>query len=109
LQCADRQTWDQATAKRLPACSDGLIKLSNAAGLNVTEHVTGAAQENDAVAGGIRSIPFELVVRDFDFRSVGDVRPAERFVGPIVIDGRVSFAVSDMDFIGPIGISFAAA
>ena len=70
-----------------------VIFRSDAAGLHVTEHVTGAAQENDAVTGGVRSIPFEFVVRDFDFGSVLEVRPAERFVGPIIggILGAVAY------------------
>src|SRR5712691_10101235 len=77
-------------------------------GLNVTEYVTVAAQEYDAVTGWIRSVPFELVVRDFYFRSDLDVRPAARFVGPVVGDLRVGLAVPDMDFIGPVGVGFAA-
>ena len=61
-----------------------MINRSGAAGLNVAEHVTLAAQEYDAVAGGIRFVPFEFVVRNFDFRSEVDVGPAARFVGPII-------------------------
>jgi hypothetical protein len=81
-----------------------LIKPSRAAGLNVTEHVTVAAQEEDAVAGGIRSVPFEFVVRDFDFRAVVDVSPAERFIRPVIRDAHVGLAVSDKDFIGPVSV-----
>lgn len=109
MQGADRQTGVQAATERLPTRSDGLINRSDAAGLSVTEHVAVAAQEDDAATGGIRFIPFEFVVQDFDFRSALDVKPTERFIGPIIGDGRVGIAVSDMDFVGPIGISFAAA
>jgi hypothetical protein len=77
---------------------------SNAAGLHVTEHVTAATEKDDAVTGGIRFIPFEFMIRDFDFRSVADVRPAERPIGPIIGDARIGLAVPDMDFIGPIGV-----
>jgi hypothetical protein len=59
-------------------------------------------------AGWIRFVPFEFVVRDFDFRSDIDVRSAERFVGPVIGDYRVGFAISDMDFICPIGVGFSA-
>ena len=79
------------------------------AGLNVTEHVTVAAQEEDAVTGGIRSVPIEFVVRDFDFRSVVDVSPPERFIRPVVRDAHVGLAVPDVDFIGPVGVCFTAA
>src|SRR5882724_5554655 len=81
---------------------------SDAPRLNVTEYVTVAAQEYDAVTGWIRSVPFELVVRDFYFRSDLDVRPAARFVGPVVGDLHIGLAVPDMDFIGPVGVGFAA-
>jgi len=100
LQGADRQTGVQAAAERLPTRSDELINRSDAAGLSVTEHVAVAAQEDDAATGGIRFIPFEFVVQDFDFRSALDVKPTERFIGPIIGDGRVGIAVSDMDFVG---------
>jgi hypothetical protein len=53
------------------------------------------------MAGRIRFVPLEFVVRDFNFRSDVDVRPAARFVGPIIGDYRVGFAVSDVDFIRP--------
>src|SRR6266704_1072722 len=81
---------------------------SSAPGLNVTEYVTVATQEYDAVTGCIRSVPFELVVRDFYFRSDLDVRPAARFVGPVVGDLHIGLAVPDMDFICPVGVGFAA-
>jgi hypothetical protein len=51
-------------------------------GLDVTEHVAVATQEYDAVAGWIRFVPFEFVVRDFNFGSDVDMRPAARLVGP---------------------------
>jgi hypothetical protein len=60
------------------------------------------------MAGRIRSVPFEFVVRDFDFRPDVDVRPAARFIGPVISNDRVGFAVSDMDFISPVGIGLAA-
>ena len=85
------------------------MKRSDPAGLNVTEHVTAATEKDDAVTGRIRSIPFELMIRDFDFRSVADVTPAERFIGPLIGDPRVGLAVPDMDFIGPVGVGLAAA
>jgi hypothetical protein len=80
----------------------------DATGLNVTEYITGAAQEYDAVTGWIRFVPFEFVVRNFDFRSDVDVRPAARFVGPIIGDCRVGFAVSDMDVICPVSVGLTA-
>jgi len=81
---------------------------SNTAGLNVTEYVTGATQEYDAVTGWIRFVPFEFVVRDFNLRSEGDVRPAARRIISIVGYPRIGLAVPDMDFIGPVGVGFAA-
>jgi hypothetical protein len=42
LQCADRQTWLQATAERLPACSDGLISVQQRiATLSGADHYIG--------------------------------------------------------------------
>lgn len=69
------------------------MNRSDAAGLDVTEYMTVAAQEDDAVTGGIRFIPFEFVVRDFDLRSVLDMMSAKRFIGPVIGDGRVGLAV----------------
>jgi hypothetical protein len=46
------------------------------------------------VAGWIRFVPFEFVVRDFDFCSDVDVRPEERPIGAIIGDYRVGSAVS---------------
>src|SRR3979490_1916820 len=92
-------------ASRLLAIFD----RSDTPGLNVTKHVTVAAQEYDAVTGWIGFVPLEFVIRDFNFRSDVDVRPAARVVGPVVGDYRVGFAVSDMDFISPVGVGFAAA
>jgi len=63
--------------------------------LNVAKHVSVAAQEYDAVASRIRPIPFQLVARDFNFRSGLDVRPSSRLIGPVVGDDRVGFAVAD--------------
>jgi hypothetical protein len=60
------------------------------------------------MAGRIRFVPLEFIIRDFNFRSDVDVRPAARFVGPIIGDYRVGFSVSDMDFISPVGVGFAA-
>jgi hypothetical protein len=60
------------------------------------------------MAGRIRFVPLEFIIRDFNFRSDVDVRPAARFVGPIIGDYRVGFAISDMDFISPVGVGFAA-
>jgi hypothetical protein len=34
--------------------------------------------------------------------------PAARLVSPVIGDGRVGFAVSDMNFISPIGVGLAA-
>jgi hypothetical protein len=115
LQCPARQAGHATTVQQLRPYPDGLIcndgrdETSDAAGLNVTEHVPGAAQEYDAVPGRIRFVPFEFVVGDFDFGSDVDVGPATRLVGPIVSHDRVGFAVPDMDFVSPIGIGFAAA
>src|SRR5450631_1645456 len=88
---------------------DTIPMESDAPRLNVTEHVTGTAQEYDAVTGRIRFVPFEFVVRDFDLGSDVDVRPAARRVIPVIGDPRVGLAVSDMDFICPVGVGFAAA
>jgi hypothetical protein len=85
------------------------IGKSGASGLHVTEYVAGAAQEHDAVTCGIALVPLEFVVRDFNFRSAIDVRPLQRFVRAIVRDGDEGPALSNMDFIGPIGIGLAAA
>jgi hypothetical protein len=52
-------------------------------------------------AGWIRFVPFEFVVRDFDFRSDVDARPVARLIGAIIGDYRIGFAISDMDFIRP--------
>jgi len=82
---------------------------SDTPGLNVTKHVTVAAQKNDAVTGWIGFVPLEFVIRDFNFRSDVDVRPAARLVGPVVGDYRVGFTVFDMDFISPVRVGFAAA
>jgi hypothetical protein len=60
------------------------------------------------VTGWIRPVPLEFVVRNFNLRSDLDVRPAARFVGPVIGDCGVGFAVSDMDFISPVGVGFAA-
>jgi hypothetical protein len=60
------------------------------------------------VAGGIRSVPFEFLIRDFDFRSDVDMRPVARFVGPVIGDDCVGFAISDVDFISPVGVGFPA-
>jgi len=49
------------------------------------------------------------MVRDFDSRSDGDVRPLQRRVRPVIGDGREGFLASDVDFIGPSCIGFAAA
>ena len=81
---------------------------SGAPGLNVTEYVTGAAQENDAVACRIAIVPFEFAVWNFNFRSDIDMRPAQWLVRSIVCYCRVGLAVPDMDFISPIGVGFAA-
>jgi hypothetical protein len=86
-----------------------IFDRSDTPGLNVTKHVTVAAQEYDAVTGWIGFVPLEFVIRDFNFRSDVDVRPAARVVGPVVGDYRVGFAVSDMDFISPVRVGFAAA
>jgi hypothetical protein len=95
---------------RVPATERGgtTIDRSGSRRLNVTEDVTGAAQEYDAVSGRIASVPFEFVVWNLDFRSDIDVRPLERFVGSIIRDGGVGLAVSDMDLIGPIRVGLAA-
>ncbi len=92
-------------ASRLPAIFD----RSDTPGLNVTKHVTVAAQKYDAVTGWIGFVPLEFVIGDFNFRSDVDVRPAARLVGPVIGDYRVGFAVSDMDFISPVRVGFAAA
>jgi hypothetical protein len=60
------------------------------------------------VAGRIRPVPFEFVVRNFDHRSDIDVRPTARFVGPVIGDCHVGLAVFDVDFIRPVGVRFAA-
>src|SRR5450631_4698249 len=88
---------------------DAIPIESDAPGLHVAEHVTGTTQEYDAVTGRIRFVPFEFVVRDFDLGSDVDVRPAARRVIPVIGDPRVGLAVSDMDFICPVGVGFAAA
>jgi hypothetical protein len=85
-----------------------ILDPSDAAGLNVAEYVTVAAQEYDAVTGWIGLVPFEFIVRNFNLRSGLDVRPAARLVGPVVGDDRVGFAFPDMDFISPIGVGFTA-
>jgi len=78
-------------------------------GLDVAVNVTGAAQEHDAVAGWIRFVPLEFVVRDLDLGAYVDMRPVPRLVRPIVGDGGVGLAVPYMDLIGPIGVGLAAA
>ena len=91
-----------------PTRGGATIHLSGTTGLNVTEHVTGAAQENDSVAGWITAVPFEFVDGNFNFRADIDMGPAQLFVRPIVCYDHVGLAISDMDFIGPIGVGFAA-
>jgi hypothetical protein len=56
----------------------------------------------------IASVPLELVVWNFNFRSDLDVRPLERFVRAIIRYCGEGPAVSDMDFISPIGVGLAA-
>ena len=56
----------------------------------------------------IAFVPLELVVWNFNFRSDVEVRPAQRFVGPVISDCHIGFAVPDMDTISPIGVGFAA-
>src|SRR5882724_3842261 len=82
---------------------------SDTPGLDVTEDVSVTAQEQDAVAGWIRAVPFQLVMGDLDFRSDVDVRPAARFVRPVIGNGRVGLAVPDMDLVGPVSVGLAAA
>src|SRR5260370_37607964 len=80
-----------------------------ASGMHVAIDVAAAAEEQDPVPGRIRFVPFELVVRNLDFRSDVDMRPTARLVRPIVRDGRVGLSVPDVNLVGPIGIGFAAA
>jgi hypothetical protein len=70
-----------------------MFDRSGAAGLNVTEYVAAATQEYDAVTGWVRFIPFELVVRNLNFRSDRDVRPTTQFVKPVIGSYRVGLAV----------------
>jgi hypothetical protein len=55
-------------------------------------------QEDDAVTSGIRFIPFEFAVRNFDLRSDLDMRPSARLVGPIIGDGCAGLALPDNGF-----------
>jgi len=60
------------------------------------------------VTGGIRLIPFEFVVWNLNLGSDVDMRPSARFVRPIIGNGGVGLAASDMDFVGPVGVGFSA-
>jgi hypothetical protein len=91
-----------------PHCSGASGTSSDTAGLDVAVDVTGAAQECDAVAGWIRFVPLEFVVRDLDLGAYVDMRPLPRLVRPIVGDGGVGLAVPYMELIGPIGVGLAA-
>ena len=102
LQGTVGQARHQAKAQRLPACSDGIIQTAHRrrrsarkhhteleflerSSADVAEHVSIATGESDAVAGRIRFVPFELVVRNLYFRSDFDMRTVSRAVGPIGI------------------------
>jgi len=87
----------------------GRVVVSNPRTLHEAKDVPDAAQKDDGVTGRIRSIPLQFMVRDFDLRSDGDVRPLQRPVRPVIGDGREGFPASDVDFIGPVCIGFAAA
>src|ERR1700733_5296506 len=77
---------------------------SHSARLDVAKDIAAATQEYDSVAGWIRFVPFEFVVRYFYFRSDADVRTPARFIRPVVGDDRVGFSILDMDLVRPIGV-----
>src|SRR5712671_1953010 len=73
---------------RLRSWSRGRLKSPNPAR---SKDVADAAQKDDGVTGRVRSIPLQFMVRDFDSRSDGDVRPLRRRVRPVIGDGREGF------------------
>lgn len=77
--------------------------------LNEAINVPLPTDKNDPVPGRIRLIPFELVRRDFDFRSDINMRPVSWFVRSVVSDLAICLAVSCVVVIAPIGVAFAAA
>src|ERR1700722_9064278 len=81
---------------------------SNPARLDEAIHVTRAAQEYDSVPGGIAFIPFELVVRDFNFSPDIDMRTHAGSIRTVIGDGRIGLAVADVDFIGEVSVSLTA-
>src|SRR3954468_24253098 len=84
--------------RRRPTRAQDLIRsasgLLDAAWLHEAINVAGAIQEQHPVPGRIRLVPFQLVIRDFDFRSDVDMRPAARAVRPGVGGGPVGLVAS---------------
>ena len=103
---AYRAEVDKFTSKALAAERSG----SHSTRLHVAEHITAATDEHDAVAGWIRLVPFELVGWDFNLRSDRHVRPAARFVGPVIGDAAERFVLARavIIVIAPVGVGFTA-
>src|SRR5207302_911104 len=70
---------------------------------------TAAAQEPDAVAGGIRFVPLQLAVWNLDLGPDLDMRPPKRLIRPVVGYRDVGLSISDVDLVGPVCVGFAAA
>src|SRR5712671_1290835 len=68
--------------------------VSNPRPLHEAKDVPDAAQKDDGVTGRVRSIPLQFMVRDFDFRSDGDVRPLQRRARAAEISAMLKRAAS---------------
>jgi len=99
MQRAGRQARS-SRGQHLPACSDRMISATISKGrsvrhprLDVTEDYRYGSGTRCRVPVGFARVPFRLVMGDLDFRSDVDVRPAARFVRPVIGNGRVGLAV----------------
>src|SRR5260370_9614949 len=82
---------------------------SDAAWLNVTKDVTAATQKQDAVAGGIRFIPFQVAVWNLNLRADLDMRSPKRLIRSVVGYCNVGLSISHVDIVGPVRVGLAAA
>ena len=83
--------------------------LNSCAG-NIAKHIASRiAQKNNSMAGGISTIPFQLVGRNDKASANRNMRAPQRYVGPGIGNNRDYLTILYFHAIRPVSISLATA